>query len=294
MAVLHTLSATVFVVIMIFCTNSINVTEAGGNGVGNAKRQKREQDTIFFQSKAKLTIGTKRQFYNGTVREIFRNKQRGREQFLPTLDNDDGGGGNINVEVSRELIVGGETAIKGEFPYYVSPVIDKHLCGGTLIHEDIILTAAHCTDVFHLGVIVGAYHYNDPSANTVQVRSVVSEVQHPNFYKQEFPWALDHDYMVMKLDHPVLDVVPVRFNSDPTYSGFEINDTLIAIGFGFNSIRNTIHSSKLIKVTTPSFPWRTVKWSIPVHHLTKALFFVRGLHQLMSAWGIQVVLFCPQ
>lgn len=44
-------------------------------------------------------------------------------------------------------IVGGTPATKGEFPSHVSiqtRTSGKHICGGTLIDYDYVLTAAHC------------------------------------------------------------------------------------------------------------------------------------------------------
>lgn len=43
---------------------------------------------------------------------------------------------------NRKLVVGGQEAARGQFPYSVHYTG----CTGTLIHEDIVLTAAHCVD----------------------------------------------------------------------------------------------------------------------------------------------------
>lgn len=43
------------------------------------------------------------------------------------------------------LIVGGEQAEPGEFPYIVSlSQNDNHICGGSLLNENTVITAAHC------------------------------------------------------------------------------------------------------------------------------------------------------
>ncbi|GBP90544.1 Trypsin-1 [Eumeta japonica] len=43
-------------------------------------------------------------------------------------------------------VVGGEPVPIEEFPYQVSVrIMDQHVCGGTIIHEQFILTAAHCS-----------------------------------------------------------------------------------------------------------------------------------------------------
>lgn len=47
-----------------------------------------------------------------------------------------------------ERIVGGYDAENGEFPYQVSLQTKKHFCGGSILNEKWILTAAHCVHRF--------------------------------------------------------------------------------------------------------------------------------------------------
>lgn len=62
-------------------------------------------------------------------------------------------------------IVGGEDAIEGQFPYQVSlrsKLTRQHFCGGSLLTNRFILTAAHCSQGLHANpryvyAVVGAY-----------------------------------------------------------------------------------------------------------------------------------------
>lgn len=52
---------------------------------------------------------------------------------------------NDQVKYEGHKIVGGYDAKNGEFPYQVSIRINnKHFCGGSILNQYYILTAAHC------------------------------------------------------------------------------------------------------------------------------------------------------
>merc|ERR1711982_199470 len=66
-----------------------------------------------------------------------------------------------------EKIVGGVEATPHEFPWQVGLFFDGYFCGGTIISEKYILTAAHCADgVYSHEVVIGAHEIRDPS-NTI-------------------------------------------------------------------------------------------------------------------------------
>lgn len=64
----------------------------------------------------------------------------------------------------ENLIVGGEDAVVGDFPYIVSlQQGGSHFCGGTLLNANTVMTAAHCSTG------------TDPGSVTIRAGSLVSD-----------------------------------------------------------------------------------------------------------------------
>ncbi|KAI2509873.1 peptidase [Fragilaria crotonensis] len=105
--------------------------------------------------------------------------------------------------VQTNRIVGGNQATKGEYPYFVQW---ERGCGASLIHSDIILSAAHCNGSnLPTGVIVSAYQ-NDRAIDGAQARTIVQRVQHPNYDSS----TEKNDFLIMRLDSPVTGSHPNR------------------------------------------------------------------------------------
>ncbi|XP_063065503.1 chymotrypsin B-like [Engraulis encrasicolus] len=147
-------------------------------------------------------------------------------------------------------IVNGENAVSGSWPWQVSlQQPDKfHFCGGTLINNQWVLTAAHCrvTPRYHR-VVLGA-HDRSSSDDPSILKNVDKVFSHPSYD----PYTLENDIQLLKLSSHVTysaRVSPVCLASATT--SFPDGTQCVTSGWGRISTTPTIRPNILQQTAVP-------------------------------------------
>ncbi|KAK7919661.1 hypothetical protein WMY93_010945 [Mugilogobius chulae] len=100
-------------------------------------------------------------------------------------------------------IVGGENATEGAWPWQVSVHYDtSHICGGTVINTEWVLTAAHCiisTSISKYLLYFGKQTQSGSNPNQVN-RTVSQIIVHPNY---NATYLFDNDIALMRLSSSI-------------------------------------------------------------------------------------------
>lgn len=126
----------------------------------------------------------------------------------------------------RELIVGATNASTTDFPWYVATT-GNGFCGGALVSSTVVMSAAHCADLFAIGsyLVVGASVKN-ALAGTGQARKVKDLLPHPQYNSDN----LGYDYLLILLDTPVYNVQPLAWNANKSMP--VVGTQVTVMGFG--------------------------------------------------------------
>jgi trypsin len=133
---------------------------------------------------------------------------------------------NAKRDLKHTRIIGGNKAVEDRYAYAVS-LSDSfgHFCGGSLIAEDVILSAAHCDSggKGNYKAIVGRHDHDD---NDGQELSVKEALPHPDYDDD----TTDNDFMLVFLDESANSNTFVKINSDAATP--DIGAAVTVMGWG--------------------------------------------------------------
>ncbi|XP_053210938.1 trypsin-1-like isoform X2 [Panonychus citri] len=165
------------------------------------------------------------------------------------------------VSSSRDRIVGGDVAYEGEFPWNVAIFIREingdvvHECGGSIISDQYILTAAHCFDNASPSNYLIGVGSNDLTS-TIKLK--VDEIKlHPDYDKYQFY----NDIALIKLTDKLTFNETIRpiclpFDyavSQPKSASSQYSETVTISGWGFTEF-NGERSRVLLKADLNLMP----------------------------------------
>ena len=161
------------------------------------------------------------------------------------------------IKTLQTKITGGTNAVISDFPWQVYYESGNFLCGGTIISENWIVTAAHCTMndngssilASDMAVIVGA---TNPNNILEGKKYYISEaIVHEGFNHQ----TLENDIALLRLKEPVniINAVPINLiSADDVAEGATDPGVMSWVtGWGLTHVNPKVFPSNLQKVQLP-------------------------------------------
>ena len=156
-------------------------------------------------------------------------------------------------ELPQPMIVGGTPVNPAcpncKYDFMVSIQSDGwwggHFCGGSLVREDWVVTAAHCVQgdsPSSIEVVIGLHNVN--GTNGSQTRDVDAIIIHPQYSGN----SLNNDYALLHLTQPITDFEPIKLVTSDLHDDEPVMST--TMGWGATSSGGS-SSNILLEVDVP-------------------------------------------
>ncbi|XP_055596185.1 trypsin 5G1-like [Uranotaenia lowii] len=146
------------------------------------------------------------------------------------------------TEHQNSRIVGGFVTSINKVPWQVSLRDTKHICGGSIIGDQWVLTAGHCTgssDKPCLSVRMGSSNYNKGGVEIKVKRSI----RHP---KYGIDTTSDYDFALLELDRKIDFTKSIKPIKLPKQDGAVPDGTMCTVS-GWGSTQNVVDDLALLR-----------------------------------------------
>jgi secreted trypsin-like serine protease len=149
---------------------------------------------------------------------------------------------NAFADPGESGVVGGSTVPRGRWPDIVAVIGRDGMCSGTLVAQDVVLTAGHCIDIRPYEVIVDTIDYAASGGERIAVT-----------WSRAYPkWEQRYDVGVLMLAHRATVAKPRIVTSACTARALvDIGTEVQIAGFGLATAAANDNNTRLREATVP-------------------------------------------